>query len=51
MGITPSPKSNKGVGAGKAIQNYYIVHIRGAEINLGCAKAILCSLACGVLVN
>ena len=32
----------------KAIQNYYIMHLRGAkncdEINLGCAKAILCSL-------
>ena len=37
-----------GVGAGKATQNYYVVHFRGtknsAEINLGCAKAILCSL-------
>ena len=36
---------------GKAVQNYYVVHFRGAknsaEINLGCAKAILCSLAVG----
>ena len=37
------------IRAFKAIQNYYVMHLKGAKncdkINLGCAKAILCSLA------